>query len=176
MHNRVQQLGFFHTGLGRFVYNDEPQMGSIWTDIQDTANSITDGIYNLQAAGEQIGILPTSGTATTTPVATPKPVVRPPTSPSMLTSSTLIKGIPNAVVYSVGFGLFAFTMLMVFGKKKHKEAVVQYLPMPMQQWMMPQMAPVPVAAPPAPAAPAVAKANPRKRRRVSRRRHGTGNG
>lgn len=41
MHNSYPQLGFYHKGLNTFVYDDVPQMGSIWTDIRD---AITGGV------------------------------------------------------------------------------------------------------------------------------------
>jgi len=33
MHNTVPQLGYYHRGLGTFVYNDVPQMGNIVSDL-----------------------------------------------------------------------------------------------------------------------------------------------
>lgn len=33
MHNTVPQLGYYHRGLGQFVYNDVPQMGNIVSDL-----------------------------------------------------------------------------------------------------------------------------------------------
>lgn len=49
MHNSYPQLGFYHKGLGRYVYTDAPQMGSIWTDIRD---AVTGGVKNATQQAE----------------------------------------------------------------------------------------------------------------------------
>jgi hypothetical protein len=49
MHNSYPQLGFFHKGLGTYVYNDAPQMGSLWTDLRD---ALTGGVKSATQQAE----------------------------------------------------------------------------------------------------------------------------
>lgn len=55
MHNRYPQLGSYHKGLGRFVYNDDQgQMGDFFSDLAKSASTAIKSLDPSKALQQQI--------------------------------------------------------------------------------------------------------------------------
>lgn len=161
MHARIPQLGYYHTGMGTYVYHDEPQMGDFFSDLTNSLNkgltSIENQITSLPGQLVQKGQDAATSAFLNTPAgqAAEQRGIQAGIQDYINKTKTFVKTNPTTSLVAVaGIAFLAYAILKPAARAA-KETVVQFIPMPG------------IPAAPAAAAATAAK-NPKRRRRHKR--------